>query len=87
MADSINLSVRRAQKEGDSRLCSVEDNLTEAAKEAAEHGWTKTLTVYYRPLKDGKYMVGIRIAGCSTLEARGLMLSWIKEEILEDVPL
>lgn len=78
-----NLSVHRARKKQDATLVSVGDSLQHAAKEAAEEGWTKAITVFYMPSEDGKFMVGIRIAGCTTLEARGLMLSWLKEEILE----
>ena len=86
MTDPINLNVRRALKEGDSRLISVKDALEAAAAETGEKGWTKMLCVLYRTEDEGvTFHVDLRVAGCTTLESRGLMLSWIKEEVTEDL--
>ena len=82
MTDVKNLNVARADKSGDSRLQSVSDCLEGALQESRGGRWSKCLLVFYD--EDGrKFHVDMRCSGVTALEARGLMLSWIREEILE----
>lgn len=80
----INLNIERAKRGGDSRKMTVRDALEEALADVDEMGWSKCLLVLHRNVGDERFMVDLRIAGCTTLEARGLMLSWIKEEVTEN---
>ena len=79
----VNLNVERAEKEGDCRLITVPDCLEHVLEESRDGRWTKCLVVLYRNT-GRKFLIDTRVAGCSALEARGLMLSKIKEEILDD---
>ena len=77
MPDPTNLNAARAAKAGDCRLMSVSDCAEEIAREAKEYGWEKIVVALARPAgQDGEFMVDMRCAGCTTLEARGLMATW-----------
>ncbi len=78
-----NLNVHRADRENDSRLLTVTDCLEDAAEASRDGQWTKCLLVFYREGEKNSFRIDMSCAGLTTLEARGLMLSWIKEEILE----
>lgn len=82
MTEPVNLNVARAEKEGDCRLQSVEDALEDALREARDGRWTKAVMVFYRPAENGRFAIDSRYAGCSCLEARGLMMTEIRSEIL-----
>ena len=85
MGRPFNLNAARALKEGDARLQSVADALEDVLSQCEEYGWTKAYIILHRPDGDGYFRTDCRIAGCTTLEARGLLFSQIKEDIIEDV--
>ncbi len=76
MSDPVNLNVQRAVRSGDSRLMSVRDCLEDMLRECDEYGWTRIVVALSRPGDDEEFLVDMRCAGCSTLEARGLMATW-----------
>lgn len=79
----VNLNVERARKEGDATLLTVSDCLEGALADAEGYGWSKAVLMFYRE-KDGIFDIDMRSAGCMTLEARGILFSWIREEIRSD---
>ena len=78
----VNLNVARADKAGDCRLNSVSEKLESILEEARDGRWSKCVVILYRD-DGGTYFIDSRYAGCTNLEARGLMLSEIKSEIME----
>lgn len=77
MSDPVNLNVRRAAKTGDCRDMSVRDLLEDMLTEVEKYGWEKIVVAVSRPADaNGEFMVDARMAGCNTLEARGLMATW-----------
>ena len=80
--DAVDLGKERMRRSGDCRMWSVEEMLQDTMREAADGRWDKALVVLHRPDGNGGFRVDYRIAGCTTIEARGLMLTNIKEEIL-----
>ncbi len=83
MAEIKSLRAQRARKSGDAKEITVKDCLEAALEDCEEKGWDKCLLVFSRPDGDGTFAVDRRSAGVSTLEARGLMLTEIKDEILD----
>lgn len=83
-ADVTDFAAERAQRTGDCRAWSVREMLEHTADQVDERGWTKALVVLYRPSGEDQFFVDSRVAGCSTLEARGLMLTNIRDEVLGD---
>ena len=81
MADDI-VDLTEIRSKHDSRYVTVKKALEDAVPQAEENGWTKCLMVFYRE-DEGQFSVDMRCAGLTTLEARGLMLSWIREEFTE----
>lgn len=81
MGDTVNLNIKRSNEQGDSRLASVTDRLEEALEDSKTRDWTKCVMLFYSE-KDGKYFVVSRYAGCTGLEARGMLLTEISEELL-----
>ena len=75
-----NLNVQRAEKAGDCRLMTVKDCLEDTLARCEDMGWTKCVISLYRPVGEGQFYVDRQIAGCSTLEACGLMFGSLKEE-------
>ena len=84
MSDFENLNTKRADAAGDSQLHTVTDCLEDALKASRGGHWKKCLLVFYHE-EDGKFQTQMRCAGVTALEARGLMFSWMREEILEEV--
>ncbi len=85
MSDPINLNVERAQRTGDFREMTVRDLLEDMIREAEEYGWDRIVVAVSRPeMADGNFMVDMRCAGCTTLEARGLMATWFGQGEMGD---
>lgn len=82
MSDTVDFKRARVEREEDARKLSVADVLSIAAEDAKDGRWTKCLLVLYRE-DDEMFTTDMRVAGCSKLEARGLMLSEIKNEFFE----
>lgn len=78
--EPTSFNVARAEKEGDSRILSVSDCLRETLRRH-DGSWTKCVIVLYRQDPPNKFYTDIRVAGCSTLEARGLMTTMLAEEL------
>lgn len=81
--EPVNLNVARALAKSDARLMSVADCLEDALAKAQDGRWAKCLLVLYRPEGESTFAIDCRIAGCTTLEARGLLMSQIRAEVLE----
>ena len=84
MTDIKNLNVARAGKAGDARLHSVSDCLEDALEASRDGRWSKCLLVFYHE-EDKTFKTDMRCAGVTALEARGLMFSWMREEIMEEI--
>lgn len=82
MGDIENLNIKRAHEANDCRLASVTDKLEEALEDSRDGRWTKCIMVFYSE-NDGVFKIKTRYAGCTALEARGLMLTEIKEDFNE----
>lgn len=84
MIRPVNFNIERANAAGDCRLVSVTDCLEDALEQSRDGRWTKALCVFYEPVgKDGDFKVLARCAGLTTLEVRGLMMSFMKEDFAE----
>lgn len=74
----VSLKVARMQKAGDATLWTVPECLEEALREStSDHDWDKCLMIFSRQLPNGNWTTDYRIAGCTLLEARGLLLTEI----------
>lgn len=80
MDDVVNLNVVRSYE--DNRLCSVEEILEDTLKISKEEDFTKCVLLLYSE-DDERYQVWTRYSGCTALEAKGILFSAIKDEILK----
>lgn len=74
----VNLAARRAKTSGDSRLMSVGDCLEEALRDSRDGRWDKCFLILHRDSSADTFCADLRVAGCTTLEARGLLLTAVK---------
>lgn len=79
----VSLNMARADKEGDCRLVTVKETLEATLLEADEYDWDKCLLVLHRKTDEDTFKTDLRVSGCTRLEARGLMLTQIRDEILD----
>ena len=80
MGNVSNLNIERSNAAGDSKLASVSDRLEEALKDSRGGEFTKCLIVLYHE-EDDRFYIDTRYAGCTKLEARGLLLTEIEKEL------
>lgn len=80
MGDVSNLNIKRSDEAEDSNLATVADRLEEALEDSQDGRYTKCVIVLYEE-KDGRFYISSRFAGCSKLEARGLLLTEIEDEL------
>ena len=84
MTKPVNLNVERARAARDCRLQTPQDVLEDATAEAPEAGWTKAILILCREEDDGTFMTHLRFAGMTSLETRGLLLTAIRSDVLDD---
>ena len=77
-----NLNIQRSNNAGDARLATVKDRLEEALEDSRDGRWTKCMMIFYCE-ENERIKLDTRFAGCTKLEARGLMLSEIQTEIVD----
>ena len=82
MTEVVNLNVKRANEAGDSRLMTVQDILEETLEQSKDGQWSKCVLLMYR-LEGDTYYIDERVAGCTSLESRGIIFTNMKNEILD----
>ena len=82
MEDVVNFNARRADEAGDCQLMTVQDILEETLRQSRDGRWDKCVLLMYRH-DDNEFHIDSKFAGCTTLEARGILFTGIKSEILD----
>ena len=75
MSDAVSLAARRVRNSGDCREWSVVECLEDTLAQAREGRWTKCVVLLYGEGEEDTFNVDTRSAGCTKLEARGLLLT------------